>query len=315
MRRSVGLFALLIAGYGAAWAQAYPTKPIRMVTHPPGGSSDPVARLIAQGISESLGQQVIVDNRGGIIAPQTVARALPDGYTLLLFGTPFWISPLVQDNVSYDPVKDFAPITVATSSPSVLVVNPSVAAKSVKELISLAKSKPGQLNYASGAAGSANHLAAELFKSMADVDIVRIPYNGAGPALTDVIAGRVQLMFPNATAVIPHIKSGKMRALAITSATPSALMPDLVTVSAAGLPGYESASILSILAPAKVPEAIINRLNREIVRFLGIADVRERLLRAGSDVIGSTPRELTVTMKSEMTRTGKVIKNAGIRAE
>jgi tripartite-type tricarboxylate transporter receptor subunit TctC len=289
----------------------YPNKPVRIVASEPGGGTDFIARILAQEISGSLGQNVIVDNRASTILGQLVAKASPDGYTLLLSGSNLWIGPFLQ-NVPYDPVKDFLPVTLVTSQPAVLVVHPSVSANSVKDLIGLARAKPGELNYGSASTGTITHLAAELFKAMAGVKIVRIPYKGVGPALTDLIAGQVQLMFPVGAGTLPHIKAGRLRALAVTSAQPSALFPGLPTV-ATTLPGYDSQATQGMFAPAKTPAPIINRLNQEIVRILHRADVKERFFNAGIESIGSSPQEFAAAIKSEMNRLGKVIKDAGIR--
>ena len=239
-----------------------------MLTTEVGGSSDLVARLIAQGISGPLGQQVIVDNRGGSlnILGQLLATAIPDGHTVLLGTGSLWVLPLIQ-KAPYDPVRDYAPVTVVARAPNVLVVHPTLPVKSVKELINLAQAKPGQLNYASGIAGSSLHLAGELFKAMAGVNIVQIWYKGQGPALIDTIAGQVQMMFPTAISVPAHIQSGRLRGLGVTSTQPSALLPELPAI-AATVPGYESGTVLTIFAPAKTPRAIIERLNREVVGFL-----------------------------------------------
>ena len=312
------LVGLMVSGADLVSGQGFPNKPVRIVTSEPGGGLDFAARLISQGITSSLGQPVIVENRGGaggLIAIETVAKAQPDGYTLLLYGSTIWLVPFLRENVSYDPVRDFSPVILAVSSPNIVVVHPSIAANSVKELIALAKAKPGVLNYGSGALGASSHLSVELFKAMAGVNIVRIPYKGSGPALNGLIAGQVQVMFATSGGVVPHIKSGRLRALAVTSAQPSALMPDLPTVAASGLPGYVSASLGTIFAPAKTPAPLINRLNQEMVRFLRTADAKEQFLRSGVETVGSTPAELAATMKSEMARLGKVIKDAGIREE
>ena len=312
MMLKFGLIALVA---GTASGQEYPTKPIRIVAAEHGGNGDFTARLIAQGLSDSFGQQVIVDNRGGSMVgvAQIVTKAVPDGYTLLLHGTTVWLLPLTQDNVPYDPVKDFSAITMAVSGPTVLVVHPSVAANSVKELIALAKSKPGALNYASAPTGSTSHLTMELFKAMADINVVRIPYKGTGPAMNALIAGETQLMFPAAGGVSPHIKSGRLRALAVTSARPSALFPELPTVAAAGLPGYESVSIIGILAPAKTPAAIVNRLNQESIKVLNRVDIKEKFLRNGMETVGSSPKEFSEKIRSEMSKWGKLIQQLGIR--
>jgi tripartite-type tricarboxylate transporter receptor subunit TctC len=309
---SVGL---LVLGAGFASSQSYPNKPIRIVTIEAGGGGDLAARLIAQGLSGSLGQQVLVDNRGGgVIAIEIVAKAPPDGYTLLLYGGTLWIGPLLQ-KVSWDPVRDFSPITLAVTFPNIVAVHPSMPVKSVKELTALAKARPGELNYGSGSIGASTHLAAELFKSMAGVNIVRVPYKGGGPATIALVTGEVQLMFATVGLVTPHVKSGRLRALAVTTAQPSALAPGLPTVAASGVPGYESASILGILAPAKTPEGIINRLNQEIVRALHRPEVKERLFSSGVETVGSSPVELAATMRAESAKWGKVVKEAGIRAE
>jgi tripartite-type tricarboxylate transporter receptor subunit TctC len=273
-----------------------------------------VARVVAQGISGPLGQQVIVDNRGDRIAQEIVAKAAPDGYTFHVTGTGFWVEPLLR-KLSYDPVRDFSPITLATMSPNILLVHPSFPAKSVKELIALAKSKPGGLNYASAGIGGAAHLAGELFKALAGIDIIHIPYKGAGAALTAMMGGEVQLMLVSAGSAVPPIKAGKLVALAVTSGQPSALAPGLPTVAASGLPGYEAVSMVSIFAPAKTPVVLINRLNREIVSLLNRAEEKERLFNAGAEVVASTPEELAAKMKQEIARLSKVIKDAGIRAD
>ena len=309
---------LLVSGMKAAIGQAYPIKPIRMIAPEVGGGNDFVARLIAQGLTEVLGKQVVVDNRGsagGVIAAELLARAPADGYTLMFYSSGIWTAPFLQANVRYDVLRDFSPITLAASSPNTVVVHPSLAVNSVRELIALAKAKPGVLNYASGNTGSANHLAAELFKSMAGVDIVRITYKGTGPALNDVAAGQVQLMFPAIGSVAPQVKAGRLKALAVTSLEPSALAPGLPTVSASGLPGYEAVAMSGVFAPGKTPAPLIERLNREIVRFLSAADVREKLLRSGVEAAGSTPQEFASKIKTEMARLSKVIRDAGIHAE
>ena len=312
----VFLVVLTVTGTGVVCSQPYPNKPIRMVTSAAGGSADFAARLIAQGLTGELGQQVVVDNRGGSVSTSVgiVAKAPPDGYTLLLYASSLWIAPLLQP-VSYDPIKDFSPITLAASSPYILVVHPSVPVTSVKELIALAKAKPGELNYGSSGLGTANHLAAELFNAMAGVNVVHVPYKGAGPALNALIGGQLQVMFPSAGSVTSHIKSGRLRALGVTSAEPSALAPGLPTVAAAGVPGYESLLMIGVFTPAGVPAALINRLNQEIVKALRKSDTREKLFNAGVETVGGTPAQLAASVKSEMARLGKVIKDAGIRAE
>jgi tripartite-type tricarboxylate transporter receptor subunit TctC len=311
---TLGVAALTAAE--SAVAQNWPTKPLRMLTAELGGGSDLSARFVAQGLSGSLGQQVIVDNRvGGVIIADIAAKAAPDGYTLFTYSSTLWLIPLMRKETPYDPVRDFAPVTLVGSSPMVLVTHPSVAATSMKELIALAKAKPGELNFASGPTGAIPHLAGELFKAMAGINIVHIGYKGVGLAVTDVIGGRIQMMFPNASAALPQVKAGRLRAHAVSSAQPSSLAPGLPTVAEAGLPGYECVAMYAVFVPAKTPPALVARLNKEIVTVLNRPDVREKFLASSTDVIASSPQGLADTMKSEMARMGKVIRAAGIRAE
>lgn len=296
---------------GTLPAQNYPAKPLRIVTVAPGSANDIVARLIAQELRPVLGQTVVVDNRG-TIAAEIVARAPADGYTLLLYGSAVWLSPFIRSNTPYDPVKDFAPITLVASSPNIIVVHPSLPVKSVRELIALAKARPGDLNYAAGSLGAAPHLAAELFKSMAKLDIVRVAYKGTGGSLIGLLSGEVEMMFPTAGSVTPHIKSGKLRALAVTSLQPTMLAPGL-PVLAASLPGYESVSLNGLFAPAKTPDPVIRQLNQEIVRIMTRPEVREKLVAAGTDAMATTPEEFAATIRSEMMKWGALIREAGIR--
>jgi len=304
--------AMVLSG-GTVSAQDFPTKPIRIVSAEVGGGNDFAARIVAQGLG-SLGQPVIVENRpSGVIPGAIVAKAQPDGYTLLAYGISLWIAPLLQDDIPYDPVRDFAPVTLVANSPGVLVVHPGLPVKSAGELIALARAKPGHLNYGSTSTGSPPHLAAELFKFMAGVDIVRILYKGMGPALIDLMSGQVHLAFGTASSATPHIKSGRLRALAVTSARPTAVFPGLPTL-ASTLPGYETGSTYGVFVPARTPVTIVNRLNREIVRHLQTAEVKERFLNVGVEVIGSTPAELAAAVRSDQERLGKMIRDAGIRA-
>jgi tripartite-type tricarboxylate transporter receptor subunit TctC len=307
--------ALLTAG--VASAQSYPVKPIRVVTAEPGGGNDLAARTIGQTVAPRLGQPWVVDNRGGaggLIAFEIVARAPADGYTLLVYAGNLWTIPLLRKNVRYE-VKDFAPITWAARSPSTIVVHPSVPVHSVQDLIALAKARPGQLSYGAGGVGASTHLAAELFKSMAKVDILFVPYKGNGPAINGLISGQVQMMFGTAGTVTPHIKSGRVRAIAVTSAEPSILAPGLPTVAASGLPGYESISIYGVYAPAGTPQAIIRQLNFAIVAVLNTPEMRERFLNVGMETVGSTPEQLAAAMKADEARLRKVINEAGIRGD
>ena len=306
------LGGILVLCAGAASGQEFPTKPLRIITGTPGGTNDFMARFIAQGISGPLGQNVVVDNRSSAVVGELVAKAPPDGYTMLIQGSQIWIQQYMQ-KVQYDAVKDLAPITWASSLPSVLLVPNSLPAKTVKELIALAKAKPGELNYATGAVGSAQHLATELFNAMAGVKIARVEYRGTGPALAALLGGQeVQLLLSGVGVGMPYAKAGKLRALAITSPEPSALAPDLPTV-AATLPGYQSQSMSGVWAPAKTPDKVVDRLNREIVRFLKRPDIKEKLLATGTEVVANSPKEFAVAMKNDMTRMGKIIKDLGIR--
>jgi tripartite-type tricarboxylate transporter receptor subunit TctC len=309
------MLCVIAAAGGTAGAQTYPAKVVRIVTTQPGGPNDVTARVIAQGLGSLLGQQVIVDNRaGGIIATDTVAKAPADGYTLLLNGSIVWLLPLMRSNTPWDMFRDFAPVTLAVRAPSVLVVHPSLPAKSAGELIALAKSRPGQLDYASAVAGSANHLTAELFKAMAGINIVHVPYKGGGQALTALLSGEAHLMFGLGEAVSPHLKSGRLRALAVTSAEPSPLFPGIPPVSQA-VRGYEAVSMFGLLAPATTPAAIIARLNQETARVLNAKETGERFTHAGMEVVGGPPAQFSAAIKSEVARMGKVIRDAGIRAE
>lgn len=306
--------AVALASAPVAPAQTYPTKPVRIVTAGPGSTSDATTRIVAHALTGPLGHQVIVDNRpSGVIPGQVVAQATPDGYTLLLYGSALWLSALLQD-VPYDPLRDFAPVALVTTAPLILVVHPALPAKSVKDVIALAKAKPNALNYASGGTGSAAHIAAELFKSMAGVKIVEIPYKSGASQMADLTSGQVQLMFSLAATALPHVRSGRLRALAITSAERSPLLPDLATIAASGVPGYESTSPQALLAPAKTPAAIVGRLNQEIQRAVGQQEVKEKLGNLGLEVTPSSSEQLAQTIKSDMARMGKVFKVTGVRA-
>jgi len=312
---SMSAAGLIVLGSEAGYGQEFPTKTIRMVTSDPGGTSDLMVRLIAQGITGPLGQPVIVENRGGGVVPgETVARAAPDGYTLLLQSSTLWVGPLLQSNVPYDAVRNFAPITSAAGQSNLLVIHPTLPVKSVKELVALAKARPGWLNYSSGASGGPPHLAAELFKAMAHVNIVKISYKATGPAVNGLVSGETQLMFPTSASVASYIKAGRLKALAVATTQPSALFPGLPTV-ASGLPGYEAVTITGIFAPAKTPSPIISRLSQEMVRFLTRPEVKERFLTFGTEVIASSPEQLATAMKTEIAKWTKVIEEAGIKAD
>ncbi len=304
----------LTAISAAAQAQDYPTRPIRIVTSEAGGGNDLQARLVAKGLTAALGQQVIVENRpSGVIPGDIVSKATPNGYTLLLYNNTFWIGPLIQAT-PYDPIRDFAAVTTVAVSPNILVVNQSVPVKSVAELIALAKAKPGELNYASSGTGATSHLAGEMLKSMAGINIVRVSYKGAGQAMNDLLAGQVQVAFPTAGAAAAHMRAGRVRALGVTSLEPSPLAPGLPTV-AASIPGYETIAIYGLFVPARTPPAIVNRLHREAVQVVKSAEVKEKLQSAAVETVGDSPDQLFARVRSDMVRMKKVIDAAGISAK
>lgn len=306
---------LLLNAYAPPAAAAdYPTKPIRLVIgFAPGGGTDTTSRALSTKLTASLGQQVIVDNRpghSGTIAADIVAKATPDGHTLLLGTIALVINPSLMTKMPFDTLKDLAPVTRAVDSTNILVVHPSVAAKSVKELIALAKTK--SLNGGSSGIGGTGHLAVELFNLQAGTKIVHVPYKGGGPAMVDLLAGNIQLIFATAASSIGHIKTGKIRPLAVTTAKRSALVPELPTVAEAGLPGFEANNWNGFLVPAKTPRPIINRLNKDIAAALTAPDVKEFLFKQGLDAAPDTPEEFGAYMKSEMAKWAKVIKAAGV---
>jgi tripartite-type tricarboxylate transporter receptor subunit TctC len=312
-RIAAAIMSCAIAGLVAApaYSQTYPTKPVRIITSPAGGGNDFPARLIARAVTAPLGQQVIVDNRATVLIADVVAKAPPDGYTLLVTGSAHWIGPLV-DKVNYDPIRDFAPITLIDRSPSVLVVHPSMPVKSVKQLVALAKAKPGELNFSVGGPGTSNFLAAIMFNQMAGVNVVRIPYKGTGPALAAVMTGEVHAMFGSAGGAAPHVKSGRLRALAVGSMKPSPLAPGVPTIDSSGIPGFVSEALHAMFAPAGTPQPIVARLNQEVSRYLQSAEAQDIFLKAGIDTAPGTPDELTSVMKSEISKFGPMLKAAGI---
>ena len=304
-----------------ALAQNYPVKPIRyVVPFPPGGGNDILAREIGQHLSVLLGKAVVVENKAGastIIGTDFVAKAAPDGYTILMGNnSALAINASLFEKLPYDPIRDFAPVTLLASVPFVILVHPSVPAKSLLELIDLARARPGQLHFASAGVGISTHLAGELLKTMAKINIVHIPYKGAGPALTDTIGGQVQMTVTNLVSSIPHMKAGRLRALAVTGTARSSAMPDLPTVEEAGnLKGYEASAWYGIVVPAKTPREIINRLNAEVNRTLNIAQVRERLNADGATIFGGTPEEFGRVMRADVQKWADVIKQANIKLE
>ena len=318
MRRALSAGCVLLLAAAAAAAE-YPNRPIRMVVpYPAGGPVDITARAIGPRLTEALGQPVVIDNRGGagsILGSDLVAKSAPDGYTLLLCTTANAINASLIPKLPYDMQKDFAPITMVAIITSILVVHPSLPANSVKDLIALAKAKPGQLSYASTGNGTPTHLAAELFKSMAGLDIVHVPYKGAAPAVVDLIGGQVQLSLISAPGVVPHIKAGRLRALAVTNTKRSALLPDLPTMSESGLPGYESEGWHGLFAPARTPKAIVERLYREFAAILRTPETSAYLLNSGAEPVGMPPDQFTVKLRNEIEKWAKVVKAAHMKVD
>ena len=298
---------------------AYPAKSIRVIVgFPPGSGADITARVIGAKAEEALAQQVIVDNRPGAasnIAAELAAKAPADGYTLFIGTVANTINATLYPRLPFDFARDFAPVVLTTAAPNVLVVHTSVPAKSVKELIALAKIRPGQLNYASAGTGTAPHLSGELFNAMAGVRMVHIPYKGSPPAVTDLLAGEVALMFSPSSTVLPHVKSGRLRALAVTTATRLPSLPNLPTVAESGLKGYETITWFGFVAPAKTPPAIVTRLNTEIVKVLALPEVRNPFAIQGIEVIGGTPEQFASYIRDEITKWAKVIRLSGAKAE
>jgi tripartite-type tricarboxylate transporter receptor subunit TctC len=304
-----------------AHAQAWPSRqPIRFVIpYPPGGASDVTARTLGAKMAESLGQSVVIENRpgaNGIIALEHVAKSAPDGYTILMANLgPNAINPVVYSKLPYDAIKDFTPITLTSIVPQIMVVNPSLPVKSVQELIAYIKANPGKVNYASAGNGASNHLSAELFNTMAGVKMVHVPYKGDTPAMTDVIAGTVGVMFPTAIAASPHVKSGKLRAIGVTSTKRIPSLPDIPTVAEAGVPGFEAVSWGGVMAPGGAPPEVVARLNAEINRILKLPDVSEKLQSLGAEIVGSTPQQFAEYLQSEIAKWGKVARDNNVKLD
>ena len=301
-----------------ALAQPYPSKPVRFVVpYAAGGATDLIARVIGEKLAASLGQPFIVDNRPGaatLLGAQLVAKAEPDGYTLLMAtSTTLAINASLYSKLPYDPVKDFAPISLAIQHPFVLLVNPNLPAQSVKELVALAKSKPGQLAYASGGSGSFPHLAMAMFQTMTGIDVIHVPYKGSAPALTDLMSGQIAMMFDNTA--LNHVKGGRIRALAVTTKDRLSVMPDVPTLQEAGVAGYELAAWQGVIAPAGTPRPIVERLNAEIVKLMQQPDTKARLTADGGQIITSTPDQFAAYIKSEIGRFAKVVKDSGAKVE
>src|SRR4051812_45165934 len=318
MVRFIAAAALCLAAAGAH-AQ-YPAKQVRMIVgFPPGQATDIVARLVAEKLSSRLGQSFFVDNKpgaAGIIGTELVVKAPPDGYTLQMNSSgPLSVNPGLYAKLPYDPVRDLQPISIAATVPLFLVVHPSLAANSVKELVALAKSQPGKLNYASGGSGVTNHLVMEMFKFAASLDMTHVPYKGGPPAVTDLIAGQVSLMFETGPGILPHVRSGKLRALGVGSVKRSAATPDLPTIAEQGYPGFDGVAWIGLVAPAGVPRAIVDKLAAETAAIIALPDVRERLLALGAEPAANSPDEFGAYIKSEIAKWGKVIKESGARVE
>ena len=309
------LFALFAGAAGIAFAQEYPAKPVRLIVpFPPGGGNDTIARLLGQKLSPVLGQQVLVDNRpgaAGAIGAELAAKAAPDGYTLFLAGVAtHGINPNLQKKLAYDPVRDFHGVSLIASAPLLAVVHPSLPARTVKQLVALARAKPGAINFASNGTGGSSHLAVEMFKMMTGTDMVHIPYKGLSLALTDLLSGQVQVMFSSAVAMLPQVKAGKLRAIAMTGAKRASAIPDIPTVAEAGVPGYETGSWYGIVAPARTPRPIIERLGREIAAITKSAEISDRLTNEAVIPVGSTPEEFDAHIRRELARWEKVIRAA-----
>lgn len=301
-------------------AGAYPTHPIRFILgYPPGGASDAVVRQLAFALGTRLGQNIVLDNRGGAggnIAAEIAARAAPDGYTWFLGNNGILATnQALYERLPFDPIRDFATVVLVGTQPSVLVVHPSVAATSVRELIALARAKPGQLNYASSGTGTAGHLTGELFKAVTQVNFVHIPYRGGGPAVIDLVAGQVQFMFATAASVIPQVKSNRLRALAVTSLKRSPTLPELPTVDEAGVPKFEAVTWHGVVVPAATPRSLVTKINAEINQALALADVREKLLLQGIEAQGGTPAQFAAFLKSEIPKWTKVVRDSGAKPE
>ena len=315
-RAAVG--ALLIPLCASTYAADYPQRPIRLIVpFAAGGGLEITARSIGQKLTEKRGQSIVIDNRPGaatIVGSEIAAKSSPDGYTLLMITTTFAINPSLYGKLPYDPVREFAPVTQINSVPNILVVIPSIPAHSVRELIALAKAKPGQLNYASAGSGTSPHLAAEFFKTMAGIEMTHIPYKGIPPSVTDVIAGRVTMLMTTTISAAPHVKSGRLRALAITSPKRLAAMPEVPAIGET-VPGYEADAFQGMVAPAGVPREIVRQLADDIAAIVRLPDIRERIIADGAEPIGSTPEAFSVFLKKEMLKWGKVVKESGARPD
>lgn len=300
-------------------AQGYPTRPLRwVVPYGPGGGADTVARMVGQKLTESWGQQVVIDNRpgaAGIVGADVAAKAKPDGYTILMAATPHTVNVSLYKQLPFDLTRDFAAVTLVASFPNILVTHPSVPVTSIKELVAFAKSRPGQLNFASNGNGTSPHLAMELFKTLAGIHMIHVPYKSSSQALTDLLGGQVSLMFPNLPSALPHVKAGKLKALAVTGIRRSPAASDIPTMAEGGVSGYAADTWNGVLVPAATPKGVVAKLNSELAKLLHMPDLKARLLTVGAETIGSTPEVFSAFIKTEITKWAQVIKNAGIRAD
>ncbi|HEV7821690.1 MAG TPA: tripartite tricarboxylate transporter substrate binding protein, partial [Burkholderiales bacterium] len=320
MKPHYALAIALVAGASCGTSQAadsgYPARPIRLISpFTPGGGNDLVSRTVALAMSRNVGQSIVVDNRPGantIVGMELVAKAAPDGYTLIMTSSTQAINATLYPKLPYDSIKSFAPVTIVGSSPLIIAVPPSSPIKSVTDLIAAARAKPGELTYPSAGTGNATHLGGELFASMAGVTLTHVPYKGSGPGLTDLSAGRLAVAFSTALSVVPFVKGGRLRAIAVTSNARSAFMPDLPTVAESGLPGYEAGSWYGVVAPARTPQPIVARLHAEIIKVLALPDVRERLVSQGIDPVGNTPDQFAAYIRAEIVKWAKIIKSTGV---
>lgn len=317
LRMFTGLLLAVTASIG--WAQSWPTKPVRMIiAFPPGGPTDLVSRVLAQRLSEQLGQQVIVDNKpgaGGNIAAEMAAKATPDGYTIFYNTSAIVIGPALYGKVNYDTLKDFAPVALTASVPMVLVVNPQLPARSVKEFLDLAKAKTGALNYSSSGTGTITHLASAMMSSQTGVQTQHIPYKGSAPGLVDLAAGQTQFMIDTINTVLPYVRDNRLRGLAVTSSKRSSLLPDLPTLAESGLPGFDAAAWQGIVVPTGTPAEIVQKLNTEVNKALAHPDLRARLAAQGAEILGGTPAEYAAHLRTEMPRWAKAVKDSGAKAE
>jgi tripartite-type tricarboxylate transporter receptor subunit TctC len=316
--RALFLACALLAGHAHA-QDVYPSKPVRLILpFPPGGGTDLLGRLIAERLAAGLGQPVVTENRGGAggnVGAEAAARAAPDGYTIVLVAPSLAISPTLYAKLNYDPVKDFAPIAMVASVPNVMLTHPSVPAQTLREFIELAKANPGKLNFGSGGSGTSNHLAGELFNLRTGAKLVHVPYKGVNLAMNGVLAGEVQLVFIGVPVPAPHVKAGRLRALAVVARERSPLLPEVPTAEEAGLPNFDITTWYAILAPAGTPRPVIMRLNAELVKMMQAADMKERLALLGTDPMTSTPEECAANIRQEIARWGDVVRKAGLRAD